>query len=69
MLPSRLFKFNGHDWIEVSKDQNTSYINNAYLRFLVEQLSRGELDIDDLTEDEKQDVKDLLDKERILKNT
>jgi hypothetical protein len=69
MMPTRLFKYNGDNWMEVSKDQNTSYINDAYLRFLIERLTHGDIDVDDLTDDEKQDVRVLLDKEKILKNT
>jgi hypothetical protein len=66
--PSRLFKYNGEKWIEVSKDQNGSYINNDYVMFLVERLVRGEIDFDQLTPDESEEVRAALEKDQPLKN-
>ena len=66
--PSRLFKYNGEKWIEVSKDQNGSYINSDYVMFLVERLVRGEIDFDQLTPDELDEVRAALEKDQPLKN-
>jgi hypothetical protein len=62
-VPSKLFKFNGTNWMQVSKEQNPSYINDAYLRFVIEQLSNGHLDINDLNADEQEDIRALLERE------
>jgi hypothetical protein len=65
VIPSKLFKYTGSDWIEVNKEQNGSYINDAYLRFLIEQLSKGVLNIDALTENEQEDIRTLLEQEKL----
>ena len=67
MIPPKLYKFDGVNWIEVNKDQNTSYINDAYLRFLLTRLAKGEITIENLTEYEREDIQNLLDQEQILK--
>lgn len=66
-LPSKVFKFNGNKWIEVDKNNTDTYVfNDEYVRHLVEQLSKGEIEIDQLSDIEKQEVKRILKKDVVL---
>jgi hypothetical protein len=48
--PNKLFKFNGFKWIEIDKSQSDSYsYNEKYIDFLIEKISNGEYDIDQLS--------------------
>ncbi len=66
-LPSKVFKFNGNKWIEVDKNNTDTYVfNDEYVRHLVEQLSKGEIEIDQLSDIEKEEVKRILNKDVVL---
>jgi hypothetical protein len=67
VLPNMAYKYNGSKWIEVDKANTDSYLQNTdYVQFLVERLSSGELELDQLTEAEQAEVKRLLKKENVL---
>ncbi len=60
-LPSKLYKFNGSQWIEVDKSIADSYTyNNEYLEYLVEKIKLGHISIDDLTIKEQEQVEEYL---------
>lgn len=60
-LPSRLFKFNGSKWIEVDKTLTDSYVyNDEYVKYLIEEIGAGRLDIDDLSPSERDQVEEHL---------
>ena len=62
-LPSRLFKWNDQDWIEVTKSSTDSYAyNEQYIQHLVEQLGSGIYDVSDLTDVEQEQVRQFLTK-------
>ena len=62
-LPSRLFKFNGGSWIQVDKSITDSYTyDEDYLKYLVENLSKGIVSADDLTDSEQQQIEEYLKK-------
>ena len=66
-LPSKVFKFNGNKWIEVDKNNTDTYVfNDEYVRHLVEQLSKGEIELDQLSDIEKEEVKRILKKDVVL---
>ena len=66
-LPSKVFKFNGNKWIEVDKNNTDTYVfNDEYVGHLVEQLSKGEIEIDQLSDIEKEEVKRILKKDVVL---
>jgi len=66
-LPSKVFKFNGNKWIEVDKNNTDTYVfNDEYVRHLVEQLSKGEIEIDQLSDIEREEVKRILKKDVVL---
>ena len=62
-LPSKLYKWNGKNWMEINKDSTDTYVyKDEYIKHLIEKLSTGEYDIDDLNEAEAEQVKDILSK-------
>ena len=61
VLPSRLVKFNGVDWIELDKSISDSYTyNEAYIQYLVNQIGSGVLSLEDLTTREQELVETYL---------
>jgi hypothetical protein len=56
-LPSRVYKYNGNDWIEVDKNHTDSYTyDEAYIDHLIERIGSGEYDTDLLTDAEREQV-------------
>lgn len=61
VLPHRAYKFNGVRWIQINKEQNTTYLQNiAYLQFLISKLNTGEYDVEMLTAIEQDEISDYL---------
>jgi hypothetical protein len=57
LVPTRVFKHNGIDWIEVDKHLNDSYTyNTAYIDHLIEKIALGQYDPDLLSESESEQV-------------
>ena len=68
-LPHTLYKWNGKKWINVDKEQNSSYaINNQYLEHLIAQISNGEYDPDLLSDKERDELTEYLKREQEGKN-
>ena len=60
-LPSRLYKFNGDKWIEVDKESSSSYTyNESYINHLIEKIQSGEYDPSLLTDNEREQIELLL---------
>jgi hypothetical protein len=60
-LPNRVFKFSGIKWIEINKDQTSTYLyDEEYVRYLVNKIEVGEYDVELLTEGEKLQIEDFL---------
>lgn len=60
-LPNRVFKFSGTKWIEINKDQTSTYLyDEEYVRYLVNKIEVGEYDVELLTENEKLQIEDFL---------
>ena len=56
-----MFKFNGASWIEVDKSISDNYTHNeAYIMYLIKVLNNGELDPDDLSQNEQDMVFEYL---------
>ena len=56
-LPNKLYRFNGETWIEIPKDNTTTYLTNEeYIDYLVNELAAGRIDINDLTQKEQEEV-------------
>ena len=55
--PNRLFKWNEQTWIQINKSTTDAYAyNELYIQFLIEKLSNGEYDWEDLNQAEQQQV-------------
>jgi hypothetical protein len=62
-LPNRLFKFNGKKWIEVDKSQTDVYAyEDEYIKHLVNEIDAGRYDPDILTEVEREQIRQFLEK-------
>lgn len=60
-LPHRLFKWNGTSWIEIDKNQSSSYAyDQEYIKYLIDKIASGEYDIDDLNATEQEQIKKFL---------
>jgi len=64
-LPNRLFKFNGVKWIEVDKEQTDTYAyNESYIWHLINQIDQGKYDPDILTDVEREQIAEQLEKSK-----
>jgi hypothetical protein len=62
-LPTRLFKFNGDSWIALEKTNTDSYTyDDAYINYLISKIDTGEYDSDDLSDAEREQIRDFLEK-------
>jgi len=60
-LPNRVYKYDGHRWMEANKTNTISYLSQPkYIEFLVNKISTGEYELDSLTDSEQQAVEDYL---------
>lgn len=60
-LPNKLYKYNGQKWIKIDKSKTDSYsYDEAYILFLIDKLSKGEYDLDQLTDVEQDLVAEKL---------
>ena len=60
-LPNRVYKFEGHKWMEINKEQSQSYIfDEEYIKYLVSKIETGEYDVDLLSDKEKAEIEDYL---------
>lgn len=61
VLPNKVFKFSGDKWIEVNKNISSSYVyDEQYIQYLVKKIESGEYDIDLLSETEKEQIEEYL---------
>lgn len=61
VLPNKVFKFSGDKWIEVSKETSNSYVyDEQYIRYLVKKIESGEYDVDLLSDQEKEQIEEYL---------
>lgn len=62
-LPNRLYKYNGKKWIEVDKNNNDLYVyDDLYIKHLIDEIEAGRYDPDALTDLERQQIRDYLEK-------
>jgi hypothetical protein len=57
LVPNRVYKHNGSNWIEVDRNLNDSYTyNTAYIDHLIDKIAQGQYDPDLLSESESEQV-------------
>lgn len=60
-MPSKLFKWVGNRWLELDKEKTDIYAYDIeYIKLLVEKVSTGEYDIDDLSAIEQKQIEEYL---------
>lgn len=65
IMPNRLYKYNGDDWILVDKSLTDSYTyNTAYIDHLIAKISSGEYDVDLLSDSEREQVAERLEQKK-----
>ena len=61
LLPNRVYKFGGDNWIEINKNQSDSYLyDESYIQYLITKLDSGEYDIDLLSDNERIQIEEHL---------
>ena len=61
VLPTRLYKYNGDDWIVSDKTLTDTYAHDQrYIDFLIDRISRGEYDPELLTDSERVEIESRL---------
>lgn len=60
IMPNKVFKFDGNRWIEVSKKNTSSYMDEKYIEHLIQKIDNGELDTSHLTEQEEEQIRAYL---------
>ena len=62
-LPTRLYRYNSNNWMEIEKSTTDTYsYNEEYIKYLIEQLSIGTYDPDNLTASEKEQIEEYISK-------
>ena len=62
MLPNQLYKFDGTRWIIVNKNHTTAYLDPDYIQHLIAKVDSGEYAVELLTDKEKQQIEEYLQK-------
>lgn len=60
IMPNKVFKFDGNRWIEVNKQNTISYLDEDYIKHLIEKIDLGEYDPAQLTEQEEEQIRTYL---------
>lgn len=60
VLPNRLFRYTGMNWMQLEKETTDTYLNEHYIEHLTDQVIRGYTDIDDLTIQEQEVVENAI---------
>ena len=60
-LPSKLYRWNGTNWIQIDKNNSDTFANNPdYVQYLIDKLGSGEYDPDLLTDAERLQIESQL---------
>lgn len=55
--PSKVYKYNGNKWIEIDKTLSDQYAyNDQYIQYLIDSLAQGKVDVDLLTDTEREQI-------------
>lgn len=61
ILPNRVFKYDGNNWIEINKNNTDVYLHDRkYISFLIEKIEKGEYDPEMLSDHERSEVETYL---------
>ena len=66
VLPNKVYKYDGKNWIEIAKTSSNTYLyNSKYIEYLIEMLGKGEYDPELLSDNERAQIEDYI---KIQKN-
>jgi hypothetical protein len=66
VLPNKVYKYDGRNWIEIAKTSSNTYLyNSKYIEYLIEMLGKGEYDPELLSDNERTQIEDYI---KIQKN-
>jgi len=67
-LPTKLFKYNGNQWIEIDKNTTDTYsYDKNYIEYLIEKIATGEYDPELLSNSERAQLQNILARDITLK--
>jgi hypothetical protein len=67
VLPNKVYKYDGKNWIEIAKTSSNTYLyNSKYIEYLIEMIDKGEYDPELLSENERTQIEDYI---KIQKNS
>ena len=64
VLPNRLFRYTGTNWMQLDKEVTDTYLNAEYVAHLTDQVVNGFTDIEDLTVQEQEEVENAIQRRR-----
>ena len=56
VLPNKLFRYTGTNWMQLDKEVTDTYLNEDYVDHLTSLVEQGHVEIEDLTEQEQNEV-------------
>ena len=66
VLPNKVYKYDGKNWIEIAKTSSNTYLyNSKYIEYLIEMIDKGEYDPELLSDNERTQIEDYI---KIQKN-
>ncbi len=61
VLPNKVYKFDGRNWIQINKESSNTYLyNTKYLEYLIDAISKGEYDPELLSDNERAQIEDYI---------
>ena len=61
ILPNKVYKYDGQNWIEIAKSSSNTYLyNTKYLEYLIDMISKGEYDPELLSDNERYQIEDYI---------
>jgi hypothetical protein len=61
VLPNKVYKFDGQNWIEIAKTSSNTYLyNTKYIDYLIEMIAKGEYDPELLSDNERYQIEDYI---------
>ena len=61
VLPNKVYKYDGQNWIEIAKTSSNTYLyNTKYIDYLIEMIAKGEYDPELLSDNERYQIEDYI---------
>ena len=59
-MPNKLYRWTGTNWMLLDKEITDTYLNEDYVKHLTWLVKQGHMEIEELTEQEQEEVKERL---------